>query len=295
MKFTKQHIFIIVILVVLAFFVLRELRSSNSNPVTMMSSSPMMEKLAPSLASRDSYTGESMGIAPYEPSPNVANSPRMTIQNSYLSLLVQDVVTVREKILSFVEENGGYMVTSETNNPQDNPTATITVRVPTQSLPVVLQFFRTQAVKVISENLTGQDVTDEYIDIDERIKQLQTTKDQMETLLRQSQEISDLVNITQQIQSFQSQIDSLIGQQKSLSQNAALSKISVYLATDELALPYTPDQPFRPNVIFKLAVRSLFNSLQTVASYVIWTLVYGVVWVPILIVVYVLYRRMKRT
>ena len=72
-----------------------------------------------------------------------------------------------------------------------------------------------------------------------------------------------------------------------------MAKITVYLSTDELSLPYTPDTKFRPQVIFKLAVRSLMNTLRVVGEALIWAGVYSAIWIPG-VVIYLLYRRFKK-
>lgn len=108
--------------------------------------------------------------------------------------------------------------------------------------------------------------------------------------MEQATQVSDITNITQQILNYQNQIDSLKGQQEALEKNAQLAKLTIYLSTDEIALPYAPSETFRPKVIFKLAVRSLISSLRKLATIAIWLFVYSVIWVPAL-AIYILVRR----
>lgn len=147
---------------------------------------------------------------------------------------------------------------------------------------------------MVSEHLDGQDVSDQYVDIQKRIIILEKTLSQFEDLRDKSQEISDLTSLTREILNIQSQIDSYKGQQESLEKNAEFTKITAYLSTDEIALPYQPDDNFRPNVIFKLAVRSLMGSFREVLSGLIWLGVYGVLWIPVLLFGVILYRRKQK-
>jgi hypothetical protein len=238
---------------------------------------------------------KSLSFPPAEPdyAPNADVSNRLVIQESYLSLLVKDVTDVREKIIAYAQANGGYMVNTSINNPQDAPTATVIVRIPSTKLNDALRTYRELGVKVVNENLVGTDVTDQYVDIDARIGQLENTKAKLEEILERATTISDITNLTQQILSYQSQIDSYKGQQESLSKNADLAKLTMYLSTDEIALPYTPSETFRPSVIFKLAVRSMVSSLRDVAEWAIWIGVYGVIWVPLLVIYVVLKKWWK--
>ena len=221
---------------------------------------------------------------------DVAPENRLVIQNSNLSLLVSDVRETGDKIVKYAKDAGGFMVNVSYNRPEESPFATITVRVPSSKLDEALSFYRSQAIKVSNENLVGEDVTDQYVDIETRLSQLEAVRSKFESILESATEVQDILTVEREILNTQAQIDSLKGQQKSLEDNASFARLTVYLSTDELSLPYTPDTKFRPNVVFKLAVRSLLNSLRMVGEWAIWILVYGVIWVPI-VLIYLGYRR----
>lgn len=227
----------------------------------------------------------------------VTGGDRMVVEDSSVSLVVENVPQATSSIIQKAEESGGYMVSSSVTNPKDNGSAAVVIRIPSEKLDEALTYFRSLAVKVVSEQLHGQDVTDQYVDIDRRIQQLEASLQKMNELLSQAVEVSDIMNITSHIQNLQGQIDQLKGQQLSLKQNADLAKMTIYLSTDELALPYAPSQPFRPEVIFKTAARSLLTSLRALAGFAIWIFVYAIIWLPLLIIgiiLYLLHRRQKQ-
>jgi hypothetical protein len=183
------------------------------------------------------------------------------------------------------------MVSSNVSSPEEAPTATLVIRVPSETLEQTLDYLRGQSIKVVSENLTGQDVTDQYVDYDKRIAILESTKAKFEQILESASEISDITNLNREIISIQNQIDSLKGQQEGLSKRAEMSKLTIYLSTDEIALPYAPSETFRPGVIFKLAIRSLISNLRTVATWLIWLGVYSLVIVPLVLLGWWLKKR----
>ena len=110
----------------------------------------------------------------------------------------------------------------------------------------------------------------------------------MEDIMDQATEISDITSIQQQLFSIQSQIDSIKGQQNYLEKTTALSLVTVYLSTDELALPYTPSGSWRPALVFKEAVASVLINLQRLGSVGIWVGVYALVIIPALLLLLVL-------
>jgi hypothetical protein len=225
------------------------------------------------------------------PTTDVKN--RLVIKESYLSLLVNNVVNVQKQIIKKAESLAGYMVNSNLDNPQEAATATVIVRVPSEKLDEALDYFRGLSVKVISENLQGQDVTDQYVDIESRLSTLLKTKAKFEEIMEKATEIQDILNVQREIVNLQSEIDGLKGQKQYLEQSAKLAKLTLYLSTDELALPYAPSEAWRPQVIFKQAVRSLVGSLRKIGTVIIWLTVYSVVWIPVGIILFIFYRKKR--
>jgi len=230
-------------------------------------------------------------MPPSESAPNANIKNRLVITNSYLSLQVSKVAVVQKQVIKKAEELGGYMVNSSIENPSDVASATVTVRIPSKQLENALQYYRSLSIKVISENLQGDDVTDQYVDFAAQLKTYEKTKAIFEQMLDKATNIQDILEVQREIINVQSSIDSIKGQMDYLKKNAEMAKITLYLSTDELALPYAPTDTWRPSVIFKQAVRSLVGTVRRIGSLAIWIGVYAIIWVPILLIV--LYIRRK--
>ena len=225
----------------------------------------------------------------YPQAAPVATSNRMVVQDTSLSMQVKEVASVLTSIEKTAGDLGGYMVSRSMSKPEGAASGDIIIRVPVEKKEAALVAIKALGVKVVSESVSGYDVTDQYVDIQGRIDGLNKTKAKMEALLAQATKVSDLMEIQLQLDNIQQQIDNYIGQQKYLEQTAKLTRITVSLSTDELALPYAPDAAWRPEVVFKSAVRSMVGSLRSMVNGVIWLLVY----VPVIVVVIVLYWIVK--
>lgn len=215
------------------------------------------------------------------------SSDRMVIKESTMSLMVKDVAESIKTIQTTAEKSGGYLINSHLSKPQESGSGSISVRVPETKLADALAEFRKAGLRVVDEYIAGIDVTDQYVDLEARLATLNKTKAKFEQILDQAVQVQDLLNVQRELVNLQQQIDSIKGQQQYLSQSAKLSKVTVYLSTDEFSLPYSPADPWRPNVVFKLAIRSLVTNLRNIGSALIWTGVYSPVWIPILIVVWI--------
>ena len=212
------------------------------------------------------------------------NQNRLVIQNADMSLQVKNVRSTVDDILNQVKAVGGFMINSTLSSAEDAPNANLTVRVPSDKFPQVLNFLRKSSIKVVYENLFGEDVTDQYEDINAKLTTLNKTKAKFEEIFNSAAEVSDILNIQQQIINIESQIDSYIGRQQYLEKNAQLARITINLSTDEFSLQYASSETWRPEVIFKQAVRSLVGLLRKLATAVIWLTVYSIVIIPVILV-----------
>jgi hypothetical protein len=218
----------------------------------------------------------------------------MVVEISNMSLLVKDVAKTMDAVISKVESYGGYMVNRSITSPEEGDTGTVIVRVPSDRLDEALEFFRGTAVRVVSENLIGKDVTDQYTDINARLEILYEAKAKFEQILDQAVQVQDILTVQRELTNLQAQIDSLKGQAEYLEKTSALAKVTLYISTDELSLPFAPAKPWRPGAVFKLAVRQLVLTIRTVGSAAIWVVVYSVIWLPIVLAVIFVPRIIKK-
>jgi hypothetical protein len=291
MNWIKSHKLITVLILVIVFLLFKSnfnIPSLKTSTPTFINDSYRYSENAGSVRSSVPLSFTQPSASEYKTTSETSN--RMVIQESNMSLLVTDVQESGKKILSFAKNNGGYMVHASYTRPTETPFATITVRVPTGKLDQALEYFKSLAIKVTSENLDGTDVTDEYTNIEARLATLKKTQVKFEEILNKAIDVQDILTVQRELISLQDQIDSYIGQQKAMEKNTELTKIVIYLSTDEIALPYAPDNAFRPNVVFKYAVRSLLNHLRIGAEALIWIAVYS----PLIIVVILIYIFLRR-
>jgi hypothetical protein len=222
------------------------------------------------------------------PTPEITD--RKVVITSSFSLLVKNVTDSTDKIRAKTVELGGYVIRADISRPEGSENATIETRVPSKELVNTTKFLKEIAVRVVSENINEGDITDQYTDIEERLSRLEKTKAKFETILERAQTVDEILKVQQSIFDTQAQIDSYKGQLKYMDKVSQTSKLTIYLSTDEIGLPYTPDEPWKPEAIFKQAIRSLVGIFRTIGTVSIW----GFVYLPILIPCYIIYRIVKR-
>jgi hypothetical protein len=219
---------------------------------------------------------------------------QMVVKETTMSLVVKDVQGTADTIVSYAEAEGGFMTSTSISKPSEGGSATVIIYVPKDKLKTATEHLRSLALKVSSERLSGTDISETYADYETRIATLQEAISQLEAIRKKTTKTSELVSITNQILTLQKQVDSYTGAMSAMEDRVAYSKITVYLATDELSLPYEPSEGFRPSVVFKQAVRALLSDLYSIGRALIWVGVYGVFWVPALAIILVIRRKKRR-
>lgn len=300
----KQHKVLVFLLFVICLLVLLLIRKNNviyPQMPSMVSSG--VEFAEPSFDA--SYRGFDVDMEMTEEAPIMQKSTgnsstvaisedRMQIYQSFLSVVVEDVAKTLEQIKTKVAQVQGFIVTSEISNPEDGSNGSITLRVPKDEFEDMRAYIRSIGVKVVAEQIEGTDITDEYQDISTRLRILEKNQARIEEIMEQATEIPDIMQAQERVFELQQQIDTLKGRQQYLEKEANMSKITVYMSSDEYALPYVPDNSWRPKAIFKNAVRSLVTTFQDLGSLLIWLIVYAVIWVPAGIIGYVVYKRRRK-
>lgn len=284
---------IILILILIILFLIKDRVS-----LTKLTSSVSVPRLSltqssPQYAIEDANFGFK-AVSEMDYSRNYAtpsdNPNRLVIQDTNLSLQVKDVSKTINNILETTKKLGGFLINSSLSKPEGAASGNISVRIPEDKRQEALEDFKKLAVKVVSESVYGNDVTDQYVDLGSRLEVLNKTKAKYEEILQQAQEVTDIMSVQEQLTRLQTQIDNLKGQQKYYEQSAKLSKVVIYLSTDELALPYAPTNEWRPSVIFKNAVRSLVGIFRGLGSLII----YLVVFIPVIVPTILVIRYIKR-
>jgi hypothetical protein len=296
----KTHKAVTFLLFVLAFFVLGAISPKHRVFVNKGSmSAPMSDtfgtmEAAPDMAGSTASIGKMMPLMPSRQAvPPSDSSVRMISKDTSLSLKVDDVAATVERVEQTTTTLGGYLIDSNVSAPEGASSGSINVRVPSEKRTEALAAFKALGVKTVSEYVMGQDVTDQFVDNEERLRILEATKVKFEAILAEAKNVNEMLNVQQQLLSLQQQIDSIKGQQKYLEGSAKYSRISVYLATDELALPYAPVQSWRPQVVLKEAVRSLMLHIRGVGTVLIWALVYAPAIIILALIAWMMYRKTR--
>jgi hypothetical protein len=203
---------------------------------------------------------------------------RMVIKNATLSIVVEEPGSSIEAISKMAADLGGFVVSSnlyrtQTSNGLEVPQANITIRVPADKLDQALAEIKSGAGQILSENVSGQDVTQEYTDLESRLRNLEKAEEQLTEIMEQAWETEDVLVVYNRLVEVQEQIELIKGQMKYYEQSAALSAISINIQANEAVQPLKIGN-WQPVGVAKKAIQALINTLQVLADMLIWIILY---------------------
>ena len=205
----------------------------------------------------------------------------MIVRNAEMTIIISNTQAQIEAITRIAADYNGYVVSINTNKSGSDVQGNMTLRVDSARLDAAMQRIRDLAVEVRSENVRGDDVTAEYVDLESQLKNLEAAEAQLQELLKRAEKTEDVMTVFNQLTQIRGQIEQVKGRMKFLSQSAALATINLTLIPDRAALPVEVPG-WRPSGVAKDALESLVDSLQDLADFGIW---FVIAVLPVLIII----------
>ena len=162
----------------------------------------------------------------------------------------------------------------------------MTLRVPSDSLEEALERLQALATDVHYLNIDRQDVTDQYSDLDARLRNLRATETELLALLTEVRErpnakVEDILAVHRNLTQIREEIETLQGRKNLLDNQIGFSTVRVELIPDSINRPIV-EEPWSANGPVRNALRALVATLQGLLTALIWAFLYLT---PLLLVV----------
>jgi hypothetical protein len=168
------------------------------------------------------------------PSSSLSAQERKLVQNGELSLIVNRVEDSVIKLSSVAESLGGRVDSVEFLNRSDaeKKQATVMMRIPAVNFSNGMDQVKSIALKIKSENVSTEDVTEKFIDMQARLKNLKAEESQYLDIMQKASKIDDVLMVSQRLYSVRQQIEQLQGQMNYLSRQVDMSIIRITLSSE---------------------------------------------------------------
>lgn len=165
---------------------------------------------------------------------------RKIIRNADITIEVASTTEAQQRVTSIAEFHGGFVVTSEAKQREDVDPAKRTldiklvVRVPATQFGAALDEITRLAGNLPEANVSGQDVTEDFIDLEARLKTQKALELQFLEIMKQARTVEDALQVQSQIADVRTDIEKLEGRKRFLENRSSLSTITVNIRTPKI-------------------------------------------------------------
>ncbi|HDJ66779.1 MAG TPA: DUF4349 domain-containing protein [Nitrososphaeria archaeon] len=211
---------------------------------------------------------------------------RMIIRTANINMEAEDPEKVVNEIMLIADSLGGY-VESMGVHENERISANIVVRVPEKSFFEALTRIRGLG-KVLREEISGKDVTEQYIDLEARLRNLKAEEEWLLKAMDKAKNVQELMVVERELWRIRGEIERIEGQLKYLERRVEYSTIMVYIT--QLGKPRPTPSPY-PSFDITPALAAAITAIY----YIIYGLTFLVIaGAPVAVLVYAGYRVYRR-
>jgi hypothetical protein len=192
---------------------------------------PKPENLIPQVGEPDK-SASAVNSSSVHPAPIEQAIHRKIIRNGKLTLEIENPGEGQQKIAAIVEAHNGFVITSEFNQfsrAEANQSVTIAVRFPAAQFDETLAEIHALGMRIIFENISGQDVTEEFLDLQARMRTQKALEEQLLQIMKKTGSVSNALEVQRELTSVRTEIEKITGRIQFLENQAALSTITILL------------------------------------------------------------------
>lgn len=207
---------------------------------------------------------------------------RKRIRRAEIDLVVEDGAAAFADIRSLAQRSGGFVDSADLTEPDEGARGTVVIRVPAEGLDDVLAELAALGVEEPATRISTEDVTEEFIDLDARLKNLRVLEAELQELLAEVRgsgdpEPAQLFTVFDRLRQVRDEIEQIEGRRRLLQDQVSLSKVTIHLEERGQAAA-VPGDPWRPGDVAAQATAALLTAARAVANVAIWV---GIVVVPV--------------
>ncbi|MFA6183565.1 MAG: DUF4349 domain-containing protein [Parcubacteria group bacterium] len=221
-------------------------------------------------------------------------SDKKIIKNGDLNLRVGSVDWATDKISDIAKEKGGEVFSTnfyEVIKGQKN--GFVTIKVPIAKFEETVKDIKKIATQVISESTTGQDVTEQYTDLQAQLKNKKAEEESFVKILGTAGKIDDVLSATREVARVRGEIERLEGRIRFMDSQTDMSTITINLTEDVTVIPV--NDGWRPWQVMKQSFKELLSNIQDFADGIIRFIIVGIPsLIPFALLIWILYWAGKK-
>lgn len=157
----------------------------------------------------------------------VAQEERKVIYEAELKIKVQNLKQAQQAMEAAARKEGGYLVESSQSRANKEKKGNYVFRIPQESFQDYLKQVEKTAQEMESRNITGKDVTEEYVDLESRLKAKKAVEKRLLEMMKGAKTTEDLLKVSEQLAQVQEEIEQLQGRLKYLENQTVYSTVRI--------------------------------------------------------------------
>lgn len=221
----------------------------------------------------------------------------MIIYNGTLAIKVAKLKDASDSVLNMLPKYDGYVSNMSESTQGTMQLVTITVRV---GAGKVMEFIAEvkKVGEVLSSDLTGDEVTEEFVDQQSQLAALRISEARLKDMLSKSGKLSDLLEIERELSNKQAQINQVMGRMRYLQDRSSRATVEITLQTEAPPPPSTIQFAWGFGEVFQQAWVNLKYTVRSFIAGVITFAVSALFWLPALAIImwtlWLTWRRLRK-
>lgn len=159
---------------------------------------------------------------------SAATSNRKIVKNATLSIKTKNYDVFIKELHSKIELYEGFVEQSQEYNYDNasNRHANMNVKIPAEKLEKFIEELEVIGT-ITSKTVESVDITDSYIDVESRIKALETEEETLLTLLEKAESLNDVIDLQERLSEVRADLEGMKAQKQSYDGMISYSKITL--------------------------------------------------------------------
>jgi len=152
---------------------------------------------------------------------------RKLMKEAIAEFKTNNLNSTRQTIFEAVKKNNGYVSSDQEFKSEGRKSNTVVIRVPAANFDKLLDDATQGVEKFERKEIAVKDVTEEFLDIQARLKTKKELEQRYIDLLKQANSVSEILEIEKQAGELRSEIESIEGRLKYLNDRVSLSTLTM--------------------------------------------------------------------
>ncbi|WGH75929.1 DUF4349 domain-containing protein [Tenacibaculum tangerinum] len=164
---------------------------------------------------------------------------RKLIKTGDISFETNDLSATRNQIAQAVQKYNGYISGDNEYKSSQNITSSLIVRIPSKNFDAFLNEISSKVERFDTKNISVNDVTEQYLDIEARLKVKKELEKRYGEILKKASSVKEIIEVERELNKVRSEIESIEGRLKYLQNQVSYSTLTIRFYKEEVNSAYS--------------------------------------------------------